>query len=90
MVISAPRPCVGVLDVRHCPVKFERASRAALGVLRGFKMKRPKVNPTEDTCPACNGTGVPTVKQPAQPDRKIYPEPCKKCGGKGRISNAVD
>jgi hypothetical protein len=29
-------------------------------------------------------------KQPAQPDRKIYSPPCKKCGGKGRISEAAD
>jgi len=31
---------------------------------------------------------IPEVKQPAQPNRKIYPQPCKKCGGKGRISEA--
>jgi DnaJ-class molecular chaperone len=49
-------------------------------------MKRPTTKPNEDKCPACNGTGFPIVKQPAQPNRKIYPPPCRKCGGKGRIS----
>jgi hypothetical protein len=41
---------------------------------------------TEIKCPACNGTGYPVVVQPVQPSRKIYPAPCKKCGGKGRIT----
>jgi len=39
----------------------------------------------EIKCDSCNGTGFPTVMQPIQPGRKIYPAPCKKCGGKGRI-----
>ncbi len=41
---------------------------------------------SETKCPACNGTGYPVVMQPVQPGRKIYPAPCKKCGGKGRIT----
>ena len=41
--------------------------------------------PPERKCKACNGTGYPPVKQPAQPGRQIYPAPCKECGGKGRI-----
>jgi DnaJ-class molecular chaperone len=53
-------------------------------------MKRSSANPTEHKCPACNGTGFPAVMQPAQPERRIYPEPCKKCGGKGRISKVAD
>jgi DnaJ-class molecular chaperone len=40
---------------------------------------------TEVECPACGGTGFPEVRQPAQPRRKIYPPPCKRCFGKGRI-----
>jgi hypothetical protein len=34
-------------------------------------------------CPRCNGTGFPVVKQPAQANRKIYPAPYTKCGGRG-------
>jgi DnaJ-class molecular chaperone len=39
----------------------------------------------EVKCPACEGTGFPKVKQPAQPGRRIYPAPCQKCAGKGRV-----
>jgi DnaJ-class molecular chaperone len=39
----------------------------------------------EVKCSACNGTGFPKVKQPVERDRKIYPPPCKECGGKGRL-----
>jgi len=46
-------------------------------------------NPTEQKCPACDGTGFPNVVQPAQPDRRSYPPPCKKCGGKGRVKEAA-
>jgi DnaJ-class molecular chaperone len=45
----------------------------------------PKVK--EHTCVACNGTGYPVVKQPAQPDHKIYPVKCEACGGKGKITD---
>jgi DnaJ-class molecular chaperone len=48
-------------------------------------MRKPPTNPTEQECPACNGTGCPVVMQPLRPGRKIYPAPCKNCGGKGRI-----
>jgi DnaJ-class molecular chaperone len=47
-------------------------------------MKKLPANPDEHKCVACNGTGFPTVRQPAQTGRRIYPAPCKKCGGKGR------
>lgn len=43
----------------------------------------------EYECPECNGTGFPKVPQPVQPGRKIYPAPCKNCGGKGRITEAA-
>src|SRR3979490_1345445 len=49
-------------------------------------MKKPSTKPTEHKCPACNGTGYPVVTRPVRPGRKIYPAPCKKCGGKGRIT----
>ena len=43
---------------------------------------------TEVICSACDGTGFPKVAQPAQPGRRIYPPPCKRCLGKGRIKSA--
>ena len=43
---------------------------------------------SETKCPACNGTGYPVVMQPVQPGRKIYPAPCKKCGGKANCRAA--
>jgi len=58
-------------------------------------MKKPSAkhsfpNPPEIKCPECDGTGFAPVEQPVQPGRKIYPAPCKKCGGKGRIASRVD
>jgi DnaJ-class molecular chaperone len=58
---------------------------AKAGHERG-RMRKPPAKPTEQECPACNGTGYPVVMQPVQPGRKIYPAPCKKCGGKGRTT----
>jgi DnaJ-class molecular chaperone len=49
-------------------------------------MKKTKEDATEIICPTCNGTGFPTVEQPIQPGKKIYPAPCKQCSGKGRIN----
>ena len=46
----------------------------------------PKI--IEHTCPGCNGTGFPKVKQPAQPGRKLYPVQCKTCAGKGKVADA--
>jgi hypothetical protein len=44
-------------------------------------MKRPKRKDvaTEIKCPLAH------VTQPDQLGRKIYPPPCKECGGKGHI-----
>jgi DnaJ-class molecular chaperone len=53
-------------------------------------MKKPAANPAEQKCPACNGTGFPKVVQPVRPGRRIYPAPCKMCGGKGRIKGAAN
>ena len=44
--------------------------------------------PREMKCDACDGTGFPKVKQPSEPGRRIYPAPCRKCGGKGRIKDS--
>ena len=52
----------------------------------GRGMKRPKPDAaTEVKCNACNGKGYPAA-QVVAPGRRIYPAPCKKCGGKGRLS----
>jgi len=48
------------------------------------EMKKPVDRPIERPCPACKGTGFSIVKQPTRPGVKIYPERCKKCGGKGK------
>ncbi|QDM20557.1 hypothetical protein FIU28_04935 [Tardiphaga sp. vice154] len=37
-------------------------------------------------CPACKGTGFPSVAQAAKPGRRIYPLTCKQCLGKGRLA----
>ena len=63
--------------------------------LRDRKIKRrpsikPRTQPSESKCPVCNGTGYPVLTQPMQPGRKIYPAPCKKCGGKGRMKEAAN
>ena len=51
-------------------------------------MKRRVANPTEQICPACDGSGFAVIGQPALPGRRIYPPPCKECGGRGRIPKA--
>jgi DnaJ-class molecular chaperone len=54
-------------------------------------MKKPKdVEAEKDAtadveCEDCGGTGYPAV-QTVAPGRRIYPGPCKKCGGKGRLT----
>ena len=64
--------------------------RATLSPPCEIQMKKSPAKPAEHKCPACSGTGFPTVMQPVQPGRKIYPAPCKKCGGKGRITEAAN
>jgi DnaJ-class molecular chaperone len=51
---------------------------------------KSSAKPPEHRCPACDGTGFQAVTQPVQPGRKIYPAPCKECGGKGRITEAAN
>jgi hypothetical protein len=48
-----------------------------------MKNMSPKIS--EHRCPACNGTGFPTVTQPVQPGRKIYPVKCRACAGKAEL-----
>lgn len=52
----------------------------------GRQMEPPKIR--EHVCPACQGTGFPAVRQPAQPGRRIYPIKCVLCHGKGKITDA--
>jgi hypothetical protein len=59
------------------------------GATNLMKRPRPEKTETEINCPACGGTGFPKVTQPGQPNRKIFPAPCAKCHGKGRISLLV-
>jgi DnaJ-class molecular chaperone len=55
-------------------------------MLMDLNMTRMPEKLPEQHCPACDGRGIPAAKQPARPGRRIYPAPCKKCGGKGRIA----
>ena len=44
--------------------------------------------PVEEKCQACDGAAYQAVKQPSQPNHRIFPSPCKECGGKGRITKS--
>jgi DnaJ-class molecular chaperone len=61
-------------------------SQGATNLMKRLKPEKPE---TEINCSACGGTGFPKVTQPRQPSRKIFPAPCAKCLGKGRISLLV-
>jgi hypothetical protein len=52
-----------------------------------MRRSRSKFIAMEVMCPVCDGTGFPPVAQPEQAGRKIYPAPCTRCYGKGRISS---
>jgi DnaJ-class molecular chaperone len=41
--------------------------------------------PAEVRCEACHGRGSPPVQEVA-PGRRLYPAPCRKCHGKGRVT----
>lgn len=45
-------------------------------------------NRQEVQCDSCGGGGFPAVTQRIEPGRRIYPPPCKKYGGKGRLLGA--
>ncbi|WP_375787130.1 hypothetical protein ACE10Z_06075 [Bradyrhizobium sp. Pha-3] len=73
-------------------VRIQRVAKPALAGFGFFNPGRLMVKhliSDEEKCDACKGTGFPEVKQPGEPGRKIYPEPCKQCGGKGRIRKAT-
>jgi DnaJ-class molecular chaperone len=53
-----------------------------------FKERRENSKDVEIRCDACDGRGFPSVMQPLQPGRKVYPAPCRKCAGKGRLRAA--
>jgi hypothetical protein len=72
-----------------CHIQTGQGGRAAGDTAdQRHHMKKRAANPTEQKCPACNGTGFAVAEQPTQPSRRIYPPPCRKCGGKGRIKQA--
>jgi len=52
-----------------------------------MKKPKPKGTLTEIECNACGGRGYPVTKEVA-PGRRIYPAPCKKCGGKGSVAKS--
>jgi DnaJ-class molecular chaperone len=81
---------VGAFTKLGTPVTFKPAKAGAAGDTADQRhhMKKRAANPTEQKCPACNGTGFAVAEQPTQPSRRIYPPPCRKCGGKGRIKQA--
>jgi DnaJ-class molecular chaperone len=68
----------------------QRHGLRRLGIEEMTRMKKlkSKAAPAEVKCSACDGTGFQALAQPAQPGRKIYPPPCKRCLGKGRIRSA--
>jgi transcription elongation factor Elf1 len=72
---------MGSAEADKIPFPDDQSAR-----LKGIKMRKPSVKPTEHKCPACNGTGFPMVMQPVKPSSRIYPVQCKNCGGKGRIA----
>jgi hypothetical protein len=50
------------------------------------RVRAPKRAPAEKHCPACGGSGVTKVKQPAAPGHRVFTPRCGECGGKGRIT----
>jgi hypothetical protein len=75
-------PFAGVTDHRTAAATVTGETGLELRTVRRG-MKKPR--PIEFECEACKGTGFPPVRQP-EPGRRIYPAPCRKCGGKGRIA----
>ena len=53
-----------------------------------FKELRKNSKEVEIRCDACDGRGIPSAVQPLQPGRRVYPAPCRKCAGKGRLKVA--
>ena len=57
---------------------------AKAGAARGRARQEDTEGRSEVKCDACDGRGHPSV-QAVAPGRRIYPAPCKKCSGKGRL-----
>jgi hypothetical protein len=93
---SAPCQRLGVLDAEQCTCQARGRHGATLLAIRPaaapekHQMKKPIAKTTEQKCPACNGTGLTPMVQPVQPTRRVYPPPCKPCGGKGQMKEAAN
>jgi DnaJ-class molecular chaperone len=90
---KARTPTVQVAKLMHRSIGSLQQKSRRLSIPLGHrpcekKTMTPKIK--EHTCPVCNGTGFPKVKQPAQSGRRVYPVRCKTCAGKGKIADAAD
>ena len=80
--------CAGAfLQVRSRPLLNGEARSLQIVPLKEDEMPKLSAKATECICPACDGTGLKAVRQPAQPGRRIYPARCERCDGKGRTPN---
>jgi hypothetical protein len=70
------------------PPPGSRARPSSAGCTPGTPSGSDTPPPSRFPCSG-NGTGFPPVRQP-EPGRRIYPAPCRQCGGKGRGSRAND
>jgi hypothetical protein len=62
--------------------------RARIQEIIAMNNLKTKTASAEIKCSGCDGTGFPSVAQPAKPGRRIFPPACKQCSGKGRITPA--
>ena len=53
-------------------------------------MKKQRVNPMEHKCAACNGIRISGGDAAGAARPQIYPAPCRKCSGKGRVKAAAN
>ena len=50
-----------------------------------YKIQRTRSPKSEVVCDECNGRGTPPRIKDSAKGRKLYPAPCTKCRGKGRL-----
>jgi DnaJ-class molecular chaperone len=50
-----------------------------------YKIQRKRSPKSEVVCDGCNGLGTPPRIKDGANGRKLYPAPCTKCQGKGRL-----
>jgi DnaJ-class molecular chaperone len=50
-----------------------------------YKIQRKRSPKSEVVCDECNGRGTPPRIKDSARGRKLYPAPCTKCQGKGRL-----